>query len=195
MARNLAEWGDPFAVAALERCRDLLIAAGANPPSWSAARFYLEELPELLLWRLPVAYGALNHAGGPWLAHAQWYVPLVLAGLAASALPRGRGAWSPVARAPLLLVLAGLALFLATFLYPSYRYRWLQPRYFASQLPVLAILAAVGLTALVRLVPGGRGSRGPWIAAGLHAGWLVALNGLVLATGIVPGLYRHIAGG
>lgn len=193
LARNLAEWGDPFAVAALEWCRALLIEAGANPRHASAGRYYLAELPALLLFQLPVAYGAINRRGGPWLAHAAWYVPLVLAGLAVSALPLARSVWPRVARGPFLILLAGLALFLATFLYPSYRYRWLQARYFASQLPVLAALAAVGLAALGQLALGGRRKPGVgWTLAAVHYGWLVALNALVLATAVIPNLYRHV---
>ena len=191
-ARNLREWGDPFAVAALEWCRSLLIRGGGNPPTWSASDYYLRELPALLLWHLPVAYGALNRRGGPWLAHAQWYVPLVLAGLAASCLPRGRAAWRQVSTGPFVILLAGLALFLATFLYPSYRYRWLQARYLASQLPVLSVVAAVGLTALGRLAAPGRWGRLGWAVAAAHYLWLVALNAIVLATAVVPNLYRHV---
>ncbi len=192
LARNLAEWGDPFAVAALERCRELLIQAGANPASPSARRFYLEELPSLVLWNLPVAYGVVNHPSGPIAAHAQWYVPLILAGLAVSALPRGRGAWRSVARGPALILLAGLALFLASFLYPSYRYRWLQARYFASQLPVLGLLAAVALDALARALLSVRAGRLGWRLAATHYAWLVALNALVLARGVIRHLYRYI---
>lgn len=190
MGRNMLQWGDPFAAAALERCRELMLAAVPTLPVPTVAAYYLVELPEMLVRGMPVAYGAINFRGGPLLSHARWAVPLVGAGLLLSALPRGRRVWAGVARGPFVLLLVGLLCFLASYAYPGYRYRLLQPRFFLGQLPLAGVLAAVALTTFWRHVPW-LGRRWPDGALPLAVAALVALNAAVLVTGVIGRLYGH----
>ena len=87
------------------------------------------------------------------------------------------------------------ALFMGTYLFPGYRYRWLQVRYFFGQLPLLSLAAAVGLFTIWDL-PRRAGIRlpdGALIAIGYAA--LVALNLRVLSIGVFGSLYRFIGVG
>jgi hypothetical protein len=190
LARNLREWSDPFAVSALEDNLVKLIAAGVYPEPAGPLHYYLVEVPRLLTTGFAVAYGSVNHGFTAWMDFGKWGARIVLAGLALSIVLRS--AWRRIdARAFALLVVGG-ALFLTTYLYPGYRYRWLQARYFFNQLPLIGLVAAV---AVGTLADGARRLGAPVsdraVVALVYAA-LVGLNLVVLGTGVIPHLYRYI---
>jgi hypothetical protein len=76
LARNRAEWGDPFAVGALEANLAKLMAAGANPPPRGFLHYYAVELRELFAEGSPVAFGAVRWAAA-WKRHAPQLVPVL----------------------------------------------------------------------------------------------------------------------
>ncbi len=190
VARNLAEWGDPFAVTVLEQNLARLIASGQNPPSAGLLQYYTGDFAEMVANGLMVAYGVINFRDFGYPGLTWWPVRVVAAGLVLSLFVRSP--WRAVRPVAFLLLAAGCALFLATYVGPGYRYRWLQVRYFWNQLPFLSLLAAIGLAApwqAIRAV----GVRVPdWVLVGLVYAYLVALNVLVLTGGVVAHTYRHI---
>ena len=190
LARNLREWGDPFAVAALEQNLVKLVAVGWNPAHSDPVRYYVIEMPQLFANAFMVAYGAVNFRFTGAYDLGRWGPRIVLAGLVLSLL--FRSVWRRIDRRALLVLAAGLALFLTTYAYPGQRYRWLQVRYFFNQFPLIALVSAVGLETL-------------WTGArrlGLPAPdralvaivyvCLVGLNLLVLWAGVIPHLYRYV---
>src|SRR5262249_45584192 len=190
LARNLGEWGDPFAVAALEKNWDTLVTPGARAALPSMAHYYGVELPALFGTYFFVAYGAINFPYGGHLDWAQWAPSVIAAGLVVSALVRS--VWRQVDARALAILAVGFALFFATYVYPGYRYRWLQARYFFNQLPFLCLISAVGLASAWR----GLGRLGAPVSeralvALVYLG-LVALNALVLGEGVWHHLYRYI---
>jgi hypothetical protein len=193
LARNVREWNDPFGVSALEQNLSRLTAAGAHPPSRGFLYYYTAELPALVADGLLVAYGAVNFGlAGPFEV-ARWGPRLIGAGLVLALLIPA--AWRQVRRVPLLVLVTGFTLFFLTYVYPGYRYRWLQVRYFFHQLPLISLVAAVGMLPWWRGVQW-LGVRLPDAAlAGLVYAALVALNLLVLAKGVVAHLYRYIGVG
>ena len=193
VARNLAEWGDPFAVSALERNLVKLIRAGMYPTVTDPVHYYVREMPELLANSFMVAYGPVNFRYTGPLDLGRWGPRVVLAGVALS--PMVRSAWRRVDRRALGMLAAGFALFFATYAQPGYRYRWLQVRYFFNQLPLISLVAAV---AIETLADGARRLGLPvtpgMVVAAVYAG-LVALNAMALSYGVVPHLYRYVGGG
>jgi len=190
LARNVRAWGDPFAARALEKNLAQLIAAGANPPGKGILHYYAVELPRLFAVWFPVSYGAVNFPDGGSFEVARWGMPLVVAGVLLSVLVRRR--WRQVERTPLIILVAGFALFFATYCYPGYRYRWLQARYFFSQLPFLSLCAVTGLLTLWEIArwPSPRWRDRLLIAVTYVC--LVGLNLLVLMSGVIDHLYRYV---
>ncbi len=190
LVRNWAEWGDLFGVGALERNLVDLIAGGANPPSHGILRYYLVEMPKLFAEGSLVAFGAVNFRFGGSFEAARWVSWLIGAGLLLGLFVRG--VWRHVRTGPLLILVAGFALFFLTYLYPGYRYRWLQARYFFNQLPVVSLVAAVAILnlrhALAQLGP----SVPDRVVVAFVYAALVALNLLVLYEGVVAHLYRYV---
>jgi hypothetical protein len=190
LARNLAEWGDPFAVGALETNLAKLTASRANPLPRGFLYYYAVELPKLFAEGLPVAFGAVNFSFGGHFEMARWIPRALVVGLLVSAFVRET--WRPVRRVPLLILGAGLLLFLVAYGYPGYRYRWLQVRYFFNQLPALSLLAAIGILSfwngMKRLSPGLPDRA---LVAVVYIG-LVGLNLLVLTEGVVGHLGRYV---
>ena len=193
LVRNLSEWGDLFAVGALEKNLVQLRAAGAYPPPQGVLHYYTVAMPRLFVESLPVAFGAVNFPLWKHFTLTRWAMGVILAGLLLSALLRGQ--WRSVARPPLTMLAAGFLLFLATYFYPGYRYRWLQVRYFFGQLPLLSLCAAIALFTIRDLVQrvGLRVPDGAVVALVYTA--LLALNLLVLSDGVVAHLYRYIGTG
>jgi hypothetical protein len=106
-----------------------------------------------------------------------------------------REPWRHIKPRPALLLAIGFLLFFATYLYPGYRYRWLQARYFFNQLPLIALLSAVGIMTLWRCLGTlGLRVRDGWLIAVVYVS-LVVLNVLVLTEGVWRHLYRYIAAG
>jgi hypothetical protein len=190
LARNLREWSDPFAVSALEDNLVKLIAAGVYPEPPGLLHYYLVEVRRLLTSGFAVAYGAVNYGFTAWIDFGKWGARIALAGLALSVALRS--AWQRVDPRAFVLLGVGGALFFATYFYPGYRYRWLQARYFFNQLPLIGLLAAIGLQTLA---DGARRLGAPvpdrMVVAVVYAA-LVGLNLVVLGTGVVPRLYRYI---
>lgn len=190
LLRNLGEWGDPFGVGALEKNLAQLSASGHNPPPAGMLRYYLFDLPELLANGLLVAFGAVNFRDMGYPALAKGALRVVAAGLVLSAAVRAP--WRALRLASFGILAAGFALFFLTYLVPGYRYRWLQVRYFFNQLPLIALVMAVGLLAIRHAVER-LGLRVPdGAVTALVYVYLVAVNLLVLAHGIVPHLYRYV---
>jgi hypothetical protein len=190
LVRNFVQWGDLFAVAALERNLELLTASGANPPSRGILHYYAVELPTLLVEGSLVAFGAVNFRVGGSFAAARWAVWIIGAGLLLGLVRRET--WRDIRVRPLLILLAGCALFFFTYVYPGYRYRWLQVRYFFNQLPLASLVAAVGLLSLWHgLVQMGLRLSDRLLVALVYVG-LVALNLLVLVEGVIAHLYRYL---
>jgi 4-amino-4-deoxy-L-arabinose transferase-like glycosyltransferase len=193
LARNLAEWGDLFAVGALEKNFTKLIADGATPASSTVLQYYAVELPELFANGWAVAFGAVNFRFEGRFEIARWISRAIVAGLLLSAF--FREAWKPVRRIPLLILIVGLALFLLTYGYPGYRYRWLQVRYFFNQLPILSLITAIGILTLwqgvKKLVPG---PPDRVLVVLVYVG-LVGLNLLVLTHGVIGHLGRYVGAG
>ena len=193
LARNLVEWGDPFGVGALERNLINLKDAGTYLAPRGMLHYYFAEMPRLFVEGLPVAFGAINFPLWDYFILTRRAVLTIAAGLGLSALLRAR--WRAVARVPLVLLVAGFALFLATYLFPGYRYRWLQARYFFGQLPLLSLCAAIALFTIwdlqwrVGLRPPDRA-----LVALVYVA-LLALNVLVLYLGVFGYLYRYIGAG
>lgn len=189
-ARNLKEWGDPFAVSALDRNLVELAASGVNPPSESILHYYAIELPTLFADGFLVAYGAVNFRYGGDFEVARWTPRLVVAGLLLSLLVRE--SWRQVERKPLAVLVAGFALFFLTYFYPAYRYGWLQVRYFFNQFPLISLVAALAILTLrdcARTLGLGLSDRA---LAGLVYAYLVGLNLFVLAQGVIGHLYRYV---
>ena len=190
LIHNLVEWGDPFAVGAFEGSMAKLQASGAHRLPGSMLRYYLVDVPRLLVESLPVAYGAINY---PLWEHFT-LTRRAMRGIAASAMLSLllRARWRTVARLPLAVLAAGFALVFATYLFPGYRYRWLQVRFFFNQLPFLSLVVAAGLFTLWDL-PRRLGLRLPDpLLVALAYTALLALNVLVLADGVLAHLYRHV---
>jgi len=190
LVRNLVEWGDPLAVGALESNLLQLKAVGVYLPPPGMPHYYFVELPRLFLESLPVAFGAINFPLWEHFALTRWAVLAIAASVLLSGMLRDR--WRAVERTPLVLLAAGFALFLATYLFPGYRYRWLQVRYFFGQLPLLCLAMAIGLFTIWDL-PRRLGLRVPdsVLVAILYVALLV-LNLLVLSEGVFGHLYRHV---
>jgi hypothetical protein len=193
LARNLSEWGDPFAVGALEKNMVQLKAAGAYPPPEGVLHYYVVAMPRLFVESLPVAFGAVNFPLWEHFTLTRYAMGVILAGLLLSALRRGR--WRSVARTPLTMLAAGFVLFLATYFYPGYRYRWLQVRYFFGQLPLLSLCGANGLFTIRDLVQRAGVQIPDRAVVALVYTALLALNLLVLWEGVLPHLYHHIGPG
>lgn len=188
LARNVREWGDPFAVTALERNLVKLIAIGSNPVTGDPVRYYAIEMPELFANAFMVAYGAVNFRFTGAHDLGRWGPRIVLAGLGLSLVLRS--GWRRIDRRALLVLAAGFALFFATYAYPGYRYRWLQVRYFFNQFPLIALVSAVGIETLWR---GARRLGVPAsdrVLVAVVYVCLVGLNLLVLWAGVIPHLYR-----
>jgi len=189
LARNLREWGDPFAVGALETNLARLIADGQQPPG-NLLHYYGVDMVAMFANSFHVAYGAVNFRdmGSPGIG--RWGMRLAAGGLVLSLF--FRAAWRGVRVRPLVVMIAGFALFFATFVFPGYRYRWLQVRYFFNQLPLIAFLASVGTLTLWRAAQG-LGARAPdlLLVAVVYL-YLVGLNVLVLTYGVIPHLYRYV---
>jgi Dolichyl-phosphate-mannose-protein mannosyltransferase len=190
LARNLLEWGDSFAVAALEQNLVKLVAVGWSPVQGDPVRYYAIEMPELFANSFMVAYGAVNFRFTGAYDLGRWGPRIVLAGLVLSLLLRS--VWRRIDRRALLVLAAGVALFFTTYAYPGYRYRWLQVRYFFNQFPLIALVSAVGIETL-------------WAGArrlGLPAPdralvaivyvFLVGLDLLVLWAGVIPHVYHYV---
>jgi hypothetical protein len=190
LVRNLREWGDLFAVRALEDNLVKLIAAGVYPEPPGYLHYYLVEVRRLLTIDIAVAYGAVNYGFTRWMQFGAWGARIVLAGLALSVVLRS--AWRRIDGRALALLALGGVLFCATYFYPGYRYRWLQARYFFNQLPLIGLAAAIGIQTLA---DGARRLGAPAsdrvVVAVVYAA-LVGLNLVVLGTGVVPHLYRYI---
>ena len=190
LARNLREWGDLFAVTALERNLVKLVAVGSNPAKGDPVRYYAVEMPELFANAFMVAYGAVNFRFTGAYDLGRWGPRIVLAGLVLSLVLRS--VWRRIDRRALLVLAAGFALFFITYAYPGYRYRWLQVRYFFNQFPLIALVSAVGIetlwTGARRL---GLPAPDQALVAVVYV-CLVGLNLLVLWAGVIPHVYRYI---
>ncbi len=190
LMRNMKQWGDPFAATALEKNLALLITAGVMPPSAGLLRYYTVELPQLFAGAFAVAYGAVNFSYGDYLRVAKWVPRLLTASVLLSLFVRG--VWHRVERRPFIVLGVGFLLFFLTYFYPGYRYRWLQVRYFFNQLPVISLVAAVGLQTVWEFVRKlGLGGSDRVFVAVVYA-CLVGLNILVLWGGVITHLYRHV---
>ncbi len=190
LARNLVEWGDPFGVGALERNLVDLKEAGSYPAPRGMLHYYFVDMPRLFIEGVPVSFGAINFPLWDYFTLTRRAVLTIAAGLVLSALLRAR--WRAVARGPLVLLVAGFALFFATYLFPGYRYRWLQVRYFFGQLPLLSLCAAIALFTIWDL-PRRVGLRLPDRALLVLVYLaLLALNALVLYLGVFGYLYSQI---
>jgi hypothetical protein len=190
LARNLGQWGDPFAVRALEVNLAKLLPRYAPSPLPSMAHYYGIELPKLFANQFFVAYGAINFSYGGSFQGVRAIPPLIAASFALSAF--SRGVWRRVDGRAFVVLAVGFALFSATYFFPGYRYRWLQVRYFFSQLPFLSFVSAIGVVTawrgLSRLdLPISERA----LVALLYLG-LVALNAIVLTQGVLGHLYRYI---
>jgi hypothetical protein len=191
--RNLREWGDLLAVGALERNLELLRAAGAMPPGHTMVRYFLVELPSLFANSFAVAFGPVNFFFGGHFEVAAWGSRVIAAGLLLSLFLREP--WRHIRPRPLVLLAMGFLLFFTTYFYPGSRYRWLQARYFFNQLPLIALLSAVGIMTLWRCLGTlGLRVRDGWLIAVVYVS-LVVLNVLVLTEGVWRHLYRYIARG
>jgi len=191
--RNLREWGDPAAVGALERNIELLRAAGAMPSGHTMVRYYLVELPWLFGNSFAIAFGAVNFFFGGRFEVAVWGPRVIAAGLLLSLVRRE--SWRHIRPRPLVLLVIGFLLFFASYFYPGYRYRWLQARYFFNQLPLIALISAVGIMTLWRCLGTlGLRVRDDWLIAAVYVS-LVVLNALVLTEGVWRHLYRYIGVG
>lgn len=190
LVRNLREWGDLFAVSALEKNLVKLVATGAHPAQGDPVRYYVVEMPELFANAFMVAYGAVNFRFTGAADLGRWGPRVVLAGLLLSLVLRS--VWRRIDRRVFGVLAAGFALFLVTYVYPGYRYRWLQVRYFFNQLPLIALVAAVGIGTVWE------GARQLGLPASDRAlvllvyVCLVGLNLVVLWAGVIPHLYRYI---
>lgn len=190
VTRNLVEWGDLFGVRALEINLTKLIGTGANPRHSDPVAYYFVDMPDLFVNAFMVAYGAINLRFTGAFEPGRWGPRIVLAGLLLSV--GIRSVWRRVDRGVLLLLGGGFVLFFASYFYPGYRYRWLQVRYFFNQLPLLALVAAIGIETLATAVRrfGVRLSDGTLVAATYVA--LVALNVYVLYAGVIRYVYRYV---
>ena len=190
LERNLLEWGDPFAVGALENNLLQLKAVGVYLPPPGMPRYYFVELPRVFIESLPVAFGSINFPLWEYFALTRWAMFTTVAGVLLSGMVRDR--WRFVERTPVALLATGYVLFLATYLFPGYRYRWLQVRYFFGQLPLLSMVMAIGLFTIWDL-PRRLGVRVPdsVLVAILYAA-LLALNLVVLSEGVFGHLYQHV---
>ena len=155
-------------------------------------RFYFREFPVEMVRMLFVSYGPINFSDGPALVRLQVYGLAISIGLVVSlALQRGL-LWRGAARTPLLFLILRFGLFFTTYFYPGYRYRMLQARYFFHQLPLVSLVASIGITALwqeaKRVLPR---LQDRVIVYG-HYGFLLVMNVLVLVTGVIDHLYKYI---
>lgn len=193
LLRNYFEWGDLFAITALERNMSLLKDAGMHPVNGgSITRFYLRDFPAEMVRMLLVSYGPINFSDGPALARLKVYGLAIAIGVVVSFVWQRGLLWRSAARAPLLFLILGFGLFFVTYFYPGYRYRWLQARYFFHQLPLLSLVAGIGITALwqeaKRVIP----SLQDRVIVYGHYGFFLVMNVLVLAFGVIDHLYRYI---
>lgn len=190
LARNLREWGDPFAASALETNLVKLRGAGINPPGEGILHYYLVELRSLFADGFFIAYGAINFRYGEYLEIGGWAMRVITAGLLLSVFVRG--AWRRVKRGPFLILAAGFLLFFVTYFYPGYRYRWLQVRYFFNQLPFLSLIAAIGILTLWESIKKMLPLWSDRILFSIVYAFLLGLNLLVLGSGVLPHLYQYI---
>ena len=189
--RNYLEWGDPFAVSVLETLLEMGKKAGAHPEG-SIMHFYFREFPVEMVRMLLVSYGPINFSDGPALARLQVYGIVIATGVVVSFVWQRGLLWRSAAPAPLLFLILGFGLFFATYFYPGYRYRMLQARYFFHQLPLVSLIAGIGITALwqeaKRVIPR---LQDRVIVYG-HYGFLLVMNVLVLVFGVIEHLYNNI---
>ncbi len=189
LARNVREWNDLFAVGALEQNLVKLEAAGAMRQV-DLLHYYAVEMPLFLANGFTIAYGAVNFPFTGPVDLSRWGPRVVVAGLL---LSLGlRSVWRRIDRRAVLVLGAGFALFFATYFYPGYRYRWLQARYFFNQLPLISLVAAVGIQTLwegARRL--GMPATDRVLVAVVYA-CLVGLNLVVLGVGVIPHLYRYV---
>ena len=87
---------------------------------------------------------------------------------------------------------AGFLLFLVTYFYPGYRYRWLQVRYFFNQLPLFSLIAAIGILTLWESIKKMLPLWSDRILFSIVYAFLLGLNLLVLGSGVLPHLYQYI---
>ena len=191
--RNYLEWGDPFGLTVLERNLSMLKKAGMIPASGgSIIDYYLRIFPAVMVRGVFVSFGAINFSDGPALARLKVYGLAIAIGVIVSFVWQRGLLWRSAARAPLLFLILGFGLFFVTYFYPGYRYRWLQARYFFHQLPLLSLVAGIGITALwqeaKRVLPR---LQDRVIVYG-HYGFLLVMNVLVLVTGVIDHLYKYI---
>ena len=180
--------GDPFGIGALERNLGLLAAAGAVPAPRGLVHYYAVEVRDLFIDSSFVAFGAVNYAFGGHFEWARWIPRVIGLGLLSSAVVRE--AWRSIRGIPFVILLAGLALFLVAYGYPGYRYRCLQIRYFFNQLPILSLIAAIGLLSLWHSLKRLRPELSDWILPALLYIGLVGLN--VLVEGVIGHLGRYV---
>ena len=139
-----------------------------------------------------VGYGPINFSDGPALARLQVYALAIAIGIVLSFTWQRGLLWRSAARIPLLFLFLGFGVFFVMYLYPGYRYRFLQARYFFHQLPLLSMVAGIGITALwqeaKRVIP----KLQDGVIVYGHYGFLVLMNALVLTFGVIDHLYRYI---
>jgi len=154
--------------------------------------FYFREFPVEMVRMLLVSYGPINFSDGPALARLQVYGIVIATGVVVSFVWQRGLLWRSAAPAPLLFLILGFGLFFATYFYPGYRYRMLQARYFFHQLPLVSLIAGIGITALwqeaKRVIPR---LQDRVIVYG-HFGFLLVMNVLVLVFGVIEHLYNNI---
>ena len=189
--RNYLEWGDPFAVSVLETLLEMLKKAGAHPEG-SIMHFYFREFPVEMVRMLLVSYGPINFSNGPALARLKVYGLAIATGVVVSFVWQRGLLWRSAAPAPLLFLILGFGLFFATYFYPGYRYRMLQARYFFNQLPLLSLVAGIGITALWQQVKRVMPRLPDSVIVYGHYGFLVLMNALVLTFGVIDHQYRYI---
>jgi hypothetical protein len=171
----------------------MLKKAGMIPASGgSIIDYYLREFPAVIVRGVFVSFGAINFSDVPALIRLQAYGLAIAIGVIVSFVWQRGLLWRSAARAPLLFLILGFGLFFVTYFYPGYRYRWLQARYFFHQLPLLSLVAGIGITALwqeaKRVLPR---LQDRVIVYG-HYGFLLVMNVLVLAFGVIDHLYKYI---
>lgn len=189
--RNYLEWGDPFGLNVLERYLSMAKKAGMNPPG-SIIDYYLHEVPAAMARGFFVGFGVINFFDGPALVRLQTYGLAIAIGIVVSFGWQRGLLWRNAAGTPLLFLMLGFGLFFMTYLYPGYKYRLLQARFFFHQLPLLSLVAGIGITALwqeaKRVIPR---LQDRVIVYGQY-GFLLVMNVLVLVFGVIEHLYKNI---
>jgi hypothetical protein len=191
--RNYLEWGDPFGLAVLERNLIMLKKAGMIPASGgSIIDYYLREFPAVIVRGVFVSFGAINFSDVPALIRLQAYGLAIAIGTVVSLTWQRALLWGRAAPTPLLFLILGFGLFFVTYFYPGFRYRWVQARYFFHQLPLLSIIAGIGITALWQQVKRAIPRLHDSVIVYGHYGFLVLMNASVLVSGVIEHLYRYV---